>query len=562
MTTVEQLQRLPIDQLDRMAFGVTQGIQELPLHRIRIQYQADYDNALDYVEQHPTAYQDALQPGRQEPVEVALESGVYWLQDGHHLFVTAQVLGHDTILADLTIRDNPVKVLASRMAETGCTLAEAAVQSNQEDQADATTNSTRDQQRDQTASGVRHAAKRRKRRRKRPRRPGSNSPDERSEQRNNLPGGTDDAPGAVVYTLGIDARVEKDLRKLPADVVRAAQEAFQSFTTNPRPAGAEKVKKQKWLHRVHIKSKYRIFYSIYGADLYVEVQHVRLKDKHTYDNLRDPPPPSQRHSSYRDRDAGPQELELERLFAALLPGTEFANKVFAVGGYVRDQLQEREPADLDVAVELPYGAQRFVGFLLETFPGAVLEPEPLTLDYPIWYTRFTQDVEWAGQQYSVAGAELDLTDTLTVEQLGDEATLQFGPVAQDADRRDFTVNMLYRDLTSGELLDPTGTGQRDIEQGLLRARPGSNIVQEFRDQPRRLLRLVRFLVQYGWETADEVEAAAIRAAPALERLSRHDLEKEFGKLQRRGLLQAALPIMEQLEMLGPLSTAWARERET
>ncbi len=112
-TTVEQLQRLPIDQLDRMAFGVVQGVQLLPLDQINIRYQADYDNALDYVVASPTDYEEALDT---EPVEVALESGVYWLQDGHHRYVTAQVLGHATILADLTIKDNPVKVLTRQAA--------------------------------------------------------------------------------------------------------------------------------------------------------------------------------------------------------------------------------------------------------------------------------------------------------------------------------------------------------------------------------------------------------------------------------------------------------------
>ena len=66
------------------------------------------------MEQHPLDYQNALQ----EPVEVDLASGVYWLQDGHHRYVTAQVLGLDSILVDLTIKDNPVKVLAGRMAKT------------------------------------------------------------------------------------------------------------------------------------------------------------------------------------------------------------------------------------------------------------------------------------------------------------------------------------------------------------------------------------------------------------------------------------------------------------
>lgn len=110
---VEQLQRLPIEQLDRMAFGRVQGVQRFPLDEIKIRYDTDYQNALWYVEQHPDDYAEALDT---EPVEVALERGVYWLEDGHHRYVTAQHRGDRDILAELTIKDNPVKVLMERQA--------------------------------------------------------------------------------------------------------------------------------------------------------------------------------------------------------------------------------------------------------------------------------------------------------------------------------------------------------------------------------------------------------------------------------------------------------------
>lgn len=109
----QQLQRLPTDQLDRMAFGRAEGVQRLPLDEIQIRYQDDYQSALDYVEQCPDCYEEALD---HKPVDVALERGVYWLEDGHHRFVTAQARGDRDILANLTIKDNPVVKLMSRQA--------------------------------------------------------------------------------------------------------------------------------------------------------------------------------------------------------------------------------------------------------------------------------------------------------------------------------------------------------------------------------------------------------------------------------------------------------------
>jgi hypothetical protein len=104
------LEALPIDVLDRMAFGVTQGEQRLALADIRIKYEDDYENAVDYVTKHPTDYEDALDV----PVDVSLERGVYWLEDGHHRFVTAELRGDRDILVSLTIKDNPIRAIEAR----------------------------------------------------------------------------------------------------------------------------------------------------------------------------------------------------------------------------------------------------------------------------------------------------------------------------------------------------------------------------------------------------------------------------------------------------------------
>lgn len=267
-----------------------------------------------------------------------------------------------------------------------------------------------------------------------------------------------------------------------------------------------------------------------------------------------------KQASYRDRDAGKAEIELERLFAELLPGTSFEGRVFAVGGYVRDQLQHREPADLDMVIEMPYGAQRFAGFLLDEFPGKISEPEPLTYKLPIWNMHFTDDVTFNGELYRVSGAELDLTDTQTLKRLDGELDTAYGPISEDVLRRDYTVNMLYKDLTSGEILDPTGTGQTDIERGVLRARPDEDVVRAFETQPKRMLRLVRFMAQYNWEPDPEIEQAIHAAVGSLAEISGHSLQKEFNKWKKRGILDAALQFARDYGMLAPLRKAWQKAK--
>jgi len=110
----EELEQLPMDLLDRLAFGITEGVHRLPLSSINIKYEDDYKNAVDEIEEGLWVPNDT-----EEPIDVSLERGVYWLEDGHHRYVNAQKQGLADILANLQIKDNPVRALMQkRTSET------------------------------------------------------------------------------------------------------------------------------------------------------------------------------------------------------------------------------------------------------------------------------------------------------------------------------------------------------------------------------------------------------------------------------------------------------------
>jgi len=243
---------------------------------------------------------------------------------------------------------------------------------------------------------------------------------------------------------------------------------------------------------------------------------------------------------YRGRIAGAQERELERLFRDWLPETPFAGEVFAVGGYVRDELLRTEPHDLDIVVEQMYGAQRFADELADTWPESVSEPQPVSLDFPIWNLSFIDDVTWQGATYRVGGAALDIADTQTMVTRNGVESTEFGSVVDDVRRRDFTVNMLFKDLTTGEIVDPTGAGVSAVEEGVLRAHPAADPRERFRVQPKQMLRAVRFMLRYDWIIDPDIEAAMRSEAPALAEISRRSVEKEFKKLRNEGLLTEAM----------------------
>jgi putative nucleotidyltransferase with HDIG domain len=161
-----------------------------------------------------------------------------------------------------------------------------------------------------------------------------------------------------------------------------------------------------------------------------------------------------------------------------------------VGGAVRDLLQGGNPDDFDLASDLP--PQQ----LARALPNAELREAAL-----------------GTCRTSIGGCELTVT-TLRAEagyrdQRRPDEVEFVTDVAVDAKRRDFTVNALYFDPQTSELLDPEG-GQADLQASILRTI--GEPVRRFQEDPLRLLRLVRFAASANLQiepaTADAARACA------------------------------------------------------
>ncbi len=260
----------------------------------------------------------------------------------------------------------------------------------------------------------------------------------------------------------------------------------------------------------------------------------------------------------------PADDGLEGLLRAWVPGSEFAGLAFAVGGFVRDRLLGLDAKDLDVAVERAGGAEALAKALHAAFPDSLSSPHLLGRGYPIWSLSFREDVRFGGRLYRTRGEVLEMADT-QAEAFPDPASRQrvsrYGNLDEDAARRDFTVNMLYLDLATGALRDPSGQGLADLRAGRLAGHPVVELEKIFSDDPLRMLRLYRFHSRFGWEIAASAEAAVVRTRARFSILSAERVRDELTKLllgshvaralegmRRSGLLAEALP--ELLPMVG------------
>jgi poly(A) polymerase len=206
------------------------------------------------------------------------------------------------------------------------------------------------------------------------------------------------------------------------------------------------------------------------------------------------------------------------------------------GGAVRDRLLGRTPGDYDVATSAPPEV------VAPLFPRAILVGAQFgtvvvpVRGHPIQVTTFRAD-----------GLYID----------GRRPTgVVFSDAATDAQRRDFTVNGLFEDPRTGEVIDHVG-GRRDLEARLLRAI--GDPAARFEEDHLRLLRCVRQAIQLGFaiepltlralrELAPRVASvAAERIRVELVKLLKAGRGKALRALRDAGLLPHVLPEIEVMQ---------------
>ncbi|MGB6231013.1 MAG: CCA tRNA nucleotidyltransferase [Litorimonas sp.] len=205
-----------------------------------------------------------------------------------------------------------------------------------------------------------------------------------------------------------------------------------------------------------------------------------------------------------------------------------------VGGCVRNALWSLPVADIDMATQLD--------------PAAVNDALKLAgiKTVPTGIAHGTLTAVHGGKPYEITTLRRD------VETDGRRAVIAYTQDwAEDARRRDFTVNALYADL-SGQVFDPTGEGMTDIEAR--RFRFVGDADARVREDYLRILRLFRFLAWYGQEARITKEAltACRENRRGLKQLSAERVWSELKKLLSARDPVRAVRIMLQQEILETL----------
>ncbi|MDN5569206.1 MAG: CCA tRNA nucleotidyltransferase [Paracoccus sp. (in: a-proteobacteria)] len=204
------------------------------------------------------------------------------------------------------------------------------------------------------------------------------------------------------------------------------------------------------------------------------------------------------------------------------------NRAYLVGGVVRNALLGEAVDDIDIATDaIPDTTIRLA-------KAAGLRAVPTGIDHG------TVTLVHQGRGFEVTTFRRD------VETDGRHAVVSFtDDMAQDAARRDFTMNALYADA-SGAVLDPMG-GLPDLAARRLRFVGDAG--QRIREDYLRILRFFRFFARYGHQADPEAIAACAAHKGGLSGIARERIGAEMRKLLAAPDPAASVALMQDTGVL-------------
>lgn len=195
-------------------------------------------------------------------------------------------------------------------------------------------------------------------------------------------------------------------------------------------------------------------------------------------------------------------------------------RAFLAGGCVRDALLGRKANDLDLATDAT--------------------PEQIE-------DLFARTVN-VGKSFGVMRVLIDDADIEVATFRADGEYLDgrrpegviFSSPMEDAQRRDFTVNALFFDLDTHQVLDFV-EGEVDLHQQVLRT--VGDPAKRFAEDHLRLLRAARFVSQLDFTVEEQTFKAVQRMAPLVKSVSGERIRDEIVKLLKGKSVERGLDVM-------------------
>lgn len=226
-----------------------------------------------------------------------------------------------------------------------------------------------------------------------------------------------------------------------------------------------------------------------------------------------------------DHDINPALLDSDALYVlSRLRDAGFT--AYLVGGSVRDLLIKKNPKDYDISTSAL--------------------PEQIK-------SIFQRNCVLIGRRFRLAHVRFGhkIIEVSTFRSGDNESDLivrdnQWGTPEQDVLRRDFTVNGLFYDAATHSIIDYVG-GWEDIHAGILRSIGDAET--RFKQDPVRMIRLLKFRARFGFKIMPEARTALITCREEILKSSPARILEEFLRMLESG---AASPFFNLLVESGML----------
>ena len=229
--------------------------------------------------------------------------------------------------------------------------------------------------------------------------------------------------------------------------------------------------------------------------------------------------------------------------------TAWENNLFSVGGFVRDFLINRESHDVDLMVTIPGGAEKLAQDFMVLFKDQITTPIQMGAVYPIWSFEFKSG-EFKDLKIDIADSQKEMFPKNDQRQ----RVTSYGDFNEDIQRRDFTVNMLARNLTTDEIIDQSGCGQIDLQQKILRTHPNVDAAKILSDDPLRIIRAVRFACTHDFKIEQALFKTMQDQAERIKIVSAERILLELTKITASEKFTYALELFLELKMMSTVFT--------
>jgi tRNA nucleotidyltransferase (CCA-adding enzyme) len=207
---------------------------------------------------------------------------------------------------------------------------------------------------------------------------------------------------------------------------------------------------------------------------------------------------------------------------------EHGKRGWVVGGCVRDLLIQREVADWDVATDAR--------------PEEVVRIFPKTI--PTGIAHGTVTVLLRGRPYEVTTLR---GETGYSDGRRPDAVHFVDDITADLARRDFTINAIAIEPTSGHVIDPFD-GRGDLRRRVLRA--VGNPVERFSEDGLRVLRAARFVATLELDLDVETRRAIQPTLDTYRKVSAERVRDEWIKTMKAKRPSRAFEVMRETGILG------------